>query len=289
MDNGTHAQDGPPQAVETLEFPRVEQASAAAEGLWHDAHQAFAAGISQKLPQWFQNAAGASFTFDESAPTAEELITDRSGGCTIAMRANGLADAMYLRFDQAAQFLWIDCMLGGCGAGIPPHRQLTSLEQQLIRCAATEILGVWNNAYRGPHALTPTISDIVQPRHALPDNLQRVPFELRVGPARGQLSVVVSQGDRARLVERSNSPLNQAGRVPSPEAINRLGTSRVELVVHLAQLTVRTSELMGLQVGDIITTDTHHEDLVSVHVEGKPRFQATVGSLHGHKAIRFAG
>ena len=92
MDNGTHAQDGPPQAVETLEFPRVEQASAAAEGVWHDAHQAFAAGISQKLPQWFQNAAGASFTFDGSAPTAEELITDRSGGWKRVPKAGGVGN-----------------------------------------------------------------------------------------------------------------------------------------------------------------------------------------------------
>ena len=69
----------------------------------------------------------------------------------------------------------------------------------------------------------------------------------------------------------------------SPETIRQISetlcSSPVGLSVRLAQTKIGTGELMGLRVGDVITTqkDVHHPVIVSV--EGVPKFRAATGGL----------
>lgn len=283
------SQEAVEQAVQELTFPHIDRASALAQTRWQEAHHAFATGITQELSKSFRAPAHLAVATQHAQPPATTTPLSSGNGCSISFRCAGFSDSMYLHFDPASLFVWIDCMLGGCGSGIPPQRQLTPVEQQLMRFAATEILRVWDTAYRGVHSLAPTIIDVSQHPRALPNRIQIIPFDLSVGATRGSLSLVISHDNYTQLLDQLSSSLDRPAAPPSPEAVSRLSTSTVELVVNLAELKVRTSELMGLQVGDIITTDTQGDDLVNVHVEGKPKFQATVGSLKGHKAIRFAG
>ena len=292
MASDTHTnlpEDGLEQAVQALEFPHVDRSTAVARTRWHEAHHAFAAGITQRMPEWFRTSAELAWAPHPTTLAEEESHLFSDPGCYIAFHCVGFSDPTFLHFDPTSLFLWLDCLLGGCGSGIPPRRQPTAVEQRLIRFTATEILQVWDAAYRGAHSLAPTVSEVTQHPQSLLKNSQTIPFDLCVGTARGTLNVIVSHDNYQRHLDQLTSPLTRPALPPSPEATSQLGSSCVELVVNLAELKVRTSELMGLQVGDIITTDTLGDDLVSVHVEGKPKFQATVGSLRGHKAIRFAG
>ena len=62
-------------------------------------------------------------------------------------------------------------------------------------------------------------------------------------------------------------------------------TSLVELNVRLAQTQITTGELIGLRVGDIITTEKDIHSPLLVSVEGIPKFRASPGAFKGHKAI----
>ncbi|HRX79244.1 MAG TPA: FliM/FliN family flagellar motor switch protein, partial [Pirellulaceae bacterium] len=66
---------------------------------------------------------------------------------------------------------------------------------------------------------------------------------------------------------------------------SRLDGSRVELVVTLAESSIRTADLIGLRVGDIITTDHDCHQSLDVAVEGVTKFRAKPGAYKGHKAI----
>jgi len=58
------------------------------------------------------------------------------------------------------------------------------------------------------------------------------------------------------------------------------------LVVTLAESKITTGDLLGLRVGDIITTDTDVNQPLEVAVAGAAKFQASPGAFKGRKAIQ---
>jgi len=76
----------------------------------------------------------------------------------------------------------------------------------------------------------------------------------------------------------------------TPETIQQISqnirSSLVELRVRLAQTRINTGELIGLRVGDLITTQKDVHSPLAVTVEGIQQFRALPGAYKGHKAIR---
>ena len=68
-------------------------------------------------------------------------------------------------------------------------------------------------------------------------------------------------------------------------ANERSGAATVELVAELANVRIAASELIGLRVGDIITTETSIDSPLVITVDGQPRFHARPGAYRGCKAV----
>ena len=87
----------------------------------------------------------------------------------------------------------------------------------------------------------------------------------------------------------ANSWVAYGRRQATPETIQQISravcTSLVQLNVRLAQTQIGTGELIGLRVGDIITTQKDVHSPVIVSVEGIPKFRARPGAFKGHKAV----
>ena len=62
----------------------------------------------------------------------------------------------------------------------------------------------------------------------------------------------------------------------------------VELVIELAETEISTKDLIGLRVGDIITTEKDIHAPLSVSVQGTPKFKARPGALKGRKRFRLS-
>ena len=60
----------------------------------------------------------------------------------------------------------------------------------------------------------------------------------------------------------------------------------MEVVVELAETKITTGDLIGLRVGDIITTEKDVNTPIVISVEGLPKFHARAGAFKGRKAIR---
>jgi flagellar motor switch protein FliM len=64
-----------------------------------------------------------------------------------------------------------------------------------------------------------------------------------------------------------------------------VSNARVEMRAFLAQTTITMSELLALQVGDVITTDKSVERDVLIQIEGKNKFLGKVGQFRGARAV----
>lgn len=54
----------------------------------------------------------------------------------------------------------------------------------------------------------------------------------------------------------------------------------------LARTTIRLSDLLTLQVGDVITTEKAVDQDMTIEVEGRSKFHGSVGKFRASKAIR---
>jgi flagellar motor switch protein FliM len=62
----------------------------------------------------------------------------------------------------------------------------------------------------------------------------------------------------------------------------------VDLRAYLAATTIRVSDLLSLQVGDVITTDKPSDRELLIQVEGKSKFYGHVGQFRGNRAIKIS-
>jgi flagellar motor switch protein FliM len=61
--------------------------------------------------------------------------------------------------------------------------------------------------------------------------------------------------------------------------------SAVELRALLAETKLRLSDVISMQVGDVITTDVSADSPISVQAEGRNLFSGQLGHLRGTRAI----
>jgi flagellar motor switch protein FliM len=119
-----------------------------------------------------------------------------------------------------------------------------------------------------------------------------VSFELSLGDLRGMMNLCIPFNAIERFSSKlsSNTWSSYSRGGATAETIAQLSQSldrsRVELVVMLAESSITTSDLIGLRVGDIITTEQDVHRPLRVEVEGLQKFLATAGALKGHKAIQ---
>jgi flagellar motor switch protein FliM len=69
----------------------------------------------------------------------------------------------------------------------------------------------------------------------------------------------------------------------------RLEGAVVQVVATLARSRITTADLLGLRVGDIVTTEKDVREPLELAVEGVTKFRAWPGALKGQKAIQIVG
>jgi flagellar motor switch protein FliM len=119
-----------------------------------------------------------------------------------------------------------------------------------------------------------------------------ISFEVALGEIRGMVNLCIPYNSIERISGKlsANSWVSWARKATSPECAQQIGQtlrgSLVSLHVRLAGARISTGDLIGLRVGDIITTEKDIRRPLLVTVEGIPKFRANAGLFKGHKAVR---
>ena len=181
-------------------------------------------------------------------------------------------------------------MLGDTGVhGSTPHpmtnnvRPMTNIELRL--------LGRLNDAVLGELAIL--LNDKLGITAVLPDDSERIAqfpcvwfsFEVDYGGLRGLIHLAISGMS-------FNAGLRHGELAPGLTAVETIPSGihqvRVEVSANLGSLRLKTSDLLALQVGDIVMTDLSPSQTVSLQLEGRNLSQATIGTHLGRKALRLS-
>ncbi len=261
-------------------------------------HEEFADGGAGELSALLRAPVELRLEAVESKTYREVVHSLDAPTCLTRIQVRPLGAHIGLEISPQILFPFIERLLGGgAPTTLTERRPLTEIELLLVsRITAVltdELVRAWSMI-----ADLELIEDRVecQPQLARivpsPEGVVVLTFTATLGATSGAMRLCLPRV----LVDAICAPVGggrQADEAtsPAPGKVNDVvpgqpGGSRVQLVVTLAESTVSTADLIGLRVGDVITTEKNVRSPLRVDIGGVERFGASPGTFRGKTAIQ---
>jgi len=287
--------------ITPYDFKRPERVGKEQMRALQTLHEGFGRNFGAALSGLLRSIVEVRLTSVDQLTYSEFVFSLENPTCFNLLRAEPLEGNLILDINPSIVYPIIDRLLGGGREGGPlARRPLTEIELRLVKRITdlflAEMAHAWENVLKLDLEVlqvesNPQLVQIVPPNEVV----VLISFELTVGDVRGMMNLCIPYNAIERIGGQltDNSWVSYGRREANPENVEKVGralsTSQVELEVRLAQTTINTGELIGLRVGDIITTEKDSHSPLVVSVEGVPKFRAKPGALKGHKAILIEG
>ncbi|MDI6716445.1 MAG: flagellar motor switch protein FliM [Actinomycetota bacterium] len=229
----------------------------------------------------------------EALPTPTSLIT---------FKMKNLPGSAVLEISPDLTFLILDKLLGGAGDHITKVRDLTEIEQVIIRKVADRILMAFRAAWEEIHDIEPMIESL----ETNPQLLQIVPpneivavatLEVRIGESTGAMSICLPYLTLEPIMPKLTRQTWFSAKFEhkdsdKTESINiRENINQVKLPVsiELGRTKVTVRDLLQLKPGDSIRVDTPSNHDIKILINGKVKFYAQPGVVGKRLAVKTTG
>ena len=190
----------------------------------------------------------------------------------------------------------LDLMLGGPGIPVS-NRSPTETEVAIMRKEVINILTHLAQAWEDIHEFVPNIENIEsnpQFVQVAPPNemVVLVTLYMSIGKTEGFINICWPSSLIEPFAEKLSARLwfTAAGPKSTEEDLKMLEknvkNAPVTLSAVLGEATLSFSEVLTLDVGDVIRLNTHSDDPISLRVNGVEKFKGTPGTHRGHYAVR---
>jgi flagellar motor switch protein FliM len=288
----------PREKITPYDFKRPERVGKEQMRALQTLHEGFGRNFGAALSALLRSIVDVKLTSVDQLTYSEFVFSLENPTCFNLIRALPLEGNLILDINPSILYPIIDRLLGG-GNEVGPmsRRPLTEIELRLVsritRLFLDEMQHAWENVVKLDLSVervesNPQLAQIVPPNEVV----VLISFELTLSDVRGMINLCIPFNSIERISgDLTANSWATYGRKPStPESIEvisrQLSGSLVEVVAQLAKTKINTGDLIGLRVGDIITTEKDVNCPISVTVEGHEKFQAHTGAYKGRKAIR---
>jgi flagellar motor switch protein FliM len=286
------------EKVTPYDFKRPERVGKEQMRALQTMHEGFGRNFGAALSALLRSMVDVKLTSVDQLTYSEFVFSLENPTCFNLVNAEPLEGQIILDINPSILFPVIDRLLGGVSDSEPPvTRPLTEIELRLVSRVTNLFLAELEHAWANVIPLklvvdhvesNPQLVQIVPPNEVV----VLISFELTIGSQRGMLNLCIPFNSIERIGSKlsANTWISSSKKPPSAETIqqigNRLGGSLVELVVELATSRISTADLIGMRVGDVITTEHDVRRPLVVAIEGRPKFHAEAGAFKGRKAIQ---
>ena len=284
--------------VTPYDFKRPERVGKDQMRALQTLHEGFGRNFGAALSALLRSIVEMKLTSVDQLTYSEFVFSLENPTCFNLLKADPLEGNLILDINPSILYPIIDRLLGGGReTSSLARRPLTEIELRLVRRITELFLEELHRAWENVLALdlavvrvesNPQLVQIVPPNEVV----VLISFELTVGDVRGMMNLCVPFNSIERISGKlsSNSWVTYGRRQATPESIRQISGnlqgSLLAMVVRLAETRISTKELMGLRVGDIITTEKDVRSPLVVELEGVSKFTARPGGFKGQKAIR---
>ncbi len=288
----------PKQKISPYDFKRPERVGKEQMRALQSLHEGFGRNFGASMSALLRTMVDVKLTSVDQLTFSEFVFGLENPTCFVLLDADPLKGNLILDINPAILFPMIDRMLGGGKeSSITLRRPLTEIERRLVQRIITlfleEMANSWENVIQLDLSVVriesnPQLVSIVPPNEVI----VLIGFELSMQGVRGMLNLCIPYNS----IERFSSTLvanswQGYGRGHSTDETRahiavEMENSEVEVVVSLANSRITTSELLGLRVGDIITTEHDVKTPLSLLVGGHTKYLGRPGAIKGKKAIQ---
>jgi len=286
------------EKVITYDFKRPERVGKEQMRALQSLHEGFGRNFGAALSALLRTIVEVKLTSVDQLTYSEFVFSLENPTCFNLLRAEPLEGNLILDLNPSILYPIIDRLLGGGkDGGQIARRPLTEIELRLVNRITTLFLHELHHAWENVLTLklsvervesNPQLVQIVPPNEVV----ILVSFEVAMGELRGMINLCIPFNSiervSSKLAANSWASYNRSGATPESRALigRRIDRSLVDVVVTVAETQITTSDLIGLRVGDIITTDKDTRTPLDVAVQGVNKFLASAGALKGNKAIQ---
>jgi flagellar motor switch protein FliM len=286
------------EKVITYDFKRPERVGKEQMRALQSLHEGFGRNFGAALSALLRTIVEVKLTSVDQLTYSEFVFSLENPTCFNLLRAEPLDGHLILDLNPSILYPIVDRLLGGGKDGGPiTRRPLTEIELRLVSRITSlflqELKHAWENVLTLKLSVervesNPQLAQIVPPNEVV----ILVSFEVAMGELRGMINLCIPFNSIERVSSKLSAntwaSYNRSGATPESRALigRRLDRSLVDVVVTVAETHVTTGDLIGLRVGDIITTDKDTRAPLDVAVQGVNKFLASAGALKGNKAIR---
>jgi flagellar motor switch protein FliM len=284
--------------VQVYDFKRPERVSKDQMRALEALHEGFGRNFGAALSGYLRTIIEVKVSQIEQLTFSEFIHSLPNPTCFNLLQAQQLDGQLCLEISPLIIYPVIDRLLGGSNADLfIPQRPLTQIEQRLVQRITDRATHHLSEAWSNLTPLTFTVQDF----ESNPQLVQIVPpnetvvvigFELKLGSRTGTMSLCIPynviEPIMGMLAAQTWFTYQRKG--GNEDHLRRLTrnvqSTRLEVSALLARTTISVDELLGLQAGDIITTEKPIEEDVLLQVEGRGKFWGKVGQLRGTRAVR---
>jgi flagellar motor switch protein FliM len=286
------------EKVAPYDFKRPERVGKEQMRALQSLHEGFGRNFGAALSALLRSIVEVKLTSVDQLTYSEFVFSLENPTCFNLLRAEPLEGNLILDFNPSILYPIIDRLLGGGKEGGPVSRRpLTEIELRLVGRITNLFLQELQHAWQNVLPLKASVERV----ESNPQLVQIVPpnevvilisFELTLGELRGMINLCIPFNAIERFSSKlaANTWATYGKTTVTPQSRAKLGQqldrSTVDLVVTLAETKITTGDLIGLRVGDVITTDKDVHTPLDVTVQGVKKFLASPGALKGNKAIR---
>lgn len=289
------------QRVVAYDFKRPERVGKEQMRAFQSLHEGFARNFGASLSALLRTIVEAKLISVDQLTYSEFVYSLEIPTCFNLLKPMPLEGNWILDISPALLYPIIDRMLGGAASPESAlKRPLSEIEIRLTSRITSAFLRDLTAAWSNAVALNleveriesnPQLVQIVPPNEVV----ILVSFELSMGKTRGMVNLCIPFNTIDRIGSKltNNSWIGYASsrstEASKGQIANLIAESTTEVVVTLARSTLRATDLLALQVGDIVSTEKDIHAPLDVEIQGVVKFQAKAGALKGHKAIQLLG
>lgn len=288
----------PREKVTPYDFKRPERVGKEQMRALQTLHEGFGRNFGASMSGLVRSIVEVKLTSVDQLTYSEFVFSLENPTCFNLLRAEPLEGNLILDINPSILYPIIDRLLGGGRDSAPiARRPLTEIELRLV----SRITGLFLDELKHAWANVLEMQLSVERVESNPQLVQIVPpnevvilisFELTLGDVRGMMNLCIPFNSIERIGNKlsANSWQGYGRRSSTPESVkqisNNLRGALVEVVAQLAETTITTGDLLGLRVGDVITTEKDVGTPLVISVQGVQKFRARPGAFKGRKAIR---
>lgn len=285
--------------ISVYDFKRPERVSKEQMRAFQAMHEGFGRELGASLSGMLRSIIEVKLISVDQLTYGEFVFSLENPTCFNLLYSEKLKGHIILDLNPSIIYPIVDRLLGGgkASSGDYPTRPLSEIELTLVsritKLAITALESSWRNIseldlHVAQIESNPQLVQIVPPNEVI----VLISFEITMGEMRGIMNLCIPFNTIEPLASKLSSDTWSTYTKQDTSAEEQaqleygIGSAKVDVVVTLAETNLTASDLLHLNVGDVILTERDISNGVSIQVEGQPTFIADIGQLKGHKAVQ---